>query len=113
MAWYLFGAGKGRPVANIAITLPGCSTSVPSGAFGAAHPAGRSVGRASAVARRRRPVVQGVAYFIVIALGTTMYDAVGYLAGSRIGKTPAHRRQPQQDARGPRRRAWSPPSSPS
>jgi phosphatidate cytidylyltransferase len=46
------------------------------------------------------PAIQGVAYFIVVALGTTMYDAVGYLAGSRIGKTPLSAASPNKTLEG-------------
>jgi len=97
MAWYLFGAGKGRPVANMAITLFGVFYVGALGAFGAlilrAGPWAGSVPSAD-------PVVQGVAYFIVIALGTTMYDAVGYLAGSRIGRTPLSAASPNKTLEG-------------
>ena len=97
MAWYLFGAGKGRPVANMAITLFGVFYIGALGAFGAL------ILRAGAWANQLPTgdvVVQGVAYFIVIALGTTMYDAVGYLAGSRIGKTPLIAASPNKTLEG-------------
>lgn len=97
MAWYLFGAGKGRPVANMAITVFGVFYVGALGAFGALIlRAGPWAGSASSA----EPVVQGVAYFIVIALGTTMYDAVGYLAGSRIGKTPLSAASPNKTLEG-------------
>ena len=95
MAWYLFGAGKGRPVANMAITLFGVVYVGAMGAYGAlilrAGPWADAPGSTE---------VQGVAFFIVIALGTTMYDAVGYLAGSRIGKTPLSAASPNKTREG-------------
>jgi phosphatidate cytidylyltransferase len=97
MAWYLFGAGKGRPVANMAITLFGVFYIAALGSFGAL------ILRAGPWANQAPGadlVVQGVAYFIVIALGTTMYDAVGYLAGSRIGKTPLSAASPNKTLEG-------------
>jgi phosphatidate cytidylyltransferase len=97
MAWYLFGAGKGRPVANMAITLFGVFYIAALGGYGALIL--RSGPWANVVATGE-PVVQGVAYFIVIALGTTMYDAVGYLAGSRIGKTPLSAASPNKTREG-------------
>ncbi len=97
MAWYLFGAGKGRPVANMAITLFGVFYVGALGAFGALI---LRAGPWANVAPSADPAIQGVAYFIVIALGTTMYDAVGYLAGSRIGKTPLSEASPNKTLEG-------------
>ena len=97
MAWYLFGAGKGRPVANMAITLFGVFYIAGLGAYGALI---LRAGPWANVESVGEPVVQGVAYFIVIALGTTMYDAVGYLAGSRIGRTPLSAASPNKTREG-------------
>jgi phosphatidate cytidylyltransferase len=97
MAWYLFGAGKGRPVANMAITLFGVFYIAALGGYGALI---LRSGPWANVVSTGEPVVQGVAYFIVIALGTTMYDAVGYLAGSRIGKTPLSAASPNKTREG-------------
>jgi phosphatidate cytidylyltransferase len=97
MAWYLFGAGKGRPVANMAITLFGVFYIGALGAYGALI---LRAGPWANEAVTADPAIQGVAYFIVIALGTTMYDAVGYLAGSRIGKTPLSAASPNKTREG-------------
>ncbi len=92
MAWYLFGAGKGRPVANIAITLAGIVYVAVTGAYaalilriGPLEPGGAN---------------KGVQLFILIALGTTMCDVGGYLLGSRIGRTPLSAASPNKTREG-------------
>lgn len=91
MAWYLFGAGRGRPVANIAITLAGV---LYVGVLG---------GYAALLLRVGPPVAEsnkGVQLFILIALGTTMGDVGGYLLGSRVGRTPLSAASPNKTREG-------------
>lgn len=92
MAWYLFGAGRGRPVANIAITLTGIVYVAVTGAY-------------AALILRIGPIEagganKGVQLFILIALGTTMCDVGGYLLGSRIGRTPLSAASPNKTREG-------------
>jgi len=94
MGWYLFGAGKGRPVANIAITLAGVLYIGVLGSFASL------ILRAGPWPGGDSPDDQGVRMFILIALGTTMCDVGGYLLGSRIGKTPLSEASPNKTREG-------------
>ncbi len=95
LAWYLFGAGKGRPVANMAITWAGVLYVGALGAYGALIlRAGPWLNVASDTTDR------GVQYFILIAFGTTICDVVGYLLGSKIGKTPLSAASPNKTREG-------------
>ena len=95
MAWYLFGAGKGRPVANIAITLAGILYVAVLGSY------------ASLILRSgpwpglpRTTIDQGIPLFIIVGVGTTMYDVAGYLLGSRVGKRPLSAASPNKTVEG-------------
>ncbi len=95
LAWYLFGAGKGRPVANMAITWAGVLYVGALGAYGAlilrAGPWLNVPGNTGD---------KGVQYFILIAFGTTISDVAGYLLGSKIGKTPLSAASPNKTREG-------------
>jgi phosphatidate cytidylyltransferase len=95
MSWYLFGVGTGRAVANIAISLAGVVYVGLLGSYGAL------ILRAGPWANvPTSATVQGVSYFILIALGTTTYDAVGYLVGSKIGRTALSAASPNKTSEG-------------
>lgn len=98
MAWYLFGAGKGRPVANIAITLAGVFYVGGLGAYGALLL--RAGAWANVAPEPGDVVTQGVAYFLLVAFGTTVCDIGGYLLGSKIGKTPLSAASPNKTREG-------------
>jgi len=100
MAWYLFGAGKGRPVANIAITLASVFYVGGLGAYGALLLRAGAWANVVPEAGATEPVTQGVAYFLLVAFGTTVCDVAGYLLGSRIGKTPLSAASPNKTREG-------------
>lgn len=98
MGWYLFGAGKGRPVANIAITLTGVFYVGALGAYSALLL--RAGPWANVAPEAGDPVTQGVAYLLLIGIGTTICDVAGYLLGSKIGKTPLSEASPNKTREG-------------
>jgi phosphatidate cytidylyltransferase len=94
LGWYLFGAGRGRPVANIAITLMAVLYVGVLGSYGAL------LLRAGPWPGSGTTANQGVSFFILVALGTTIYDAAGYLLGSRFGHTPLSAASPNKTREG-------------
>lgn len=95
MAWYLFGAGKGRPVANIAITWAGVLYVGAMGAYAALLLRAGPWANDPASGTNR-----GVQYVILIAVGTVVCDVAAYLLGSKIGKTPLSAASPNKTVEG-------------
>jgi phosphatidate cytidylyltransferase len=94
MAWYLFGAGRGRPLPNIAVTLLGVVYVGVLGSYAAL------LLRAGPWPGTGTTTDQGVPLFILIAVGTAIYDAAGYLLGSRLGRTPLSAASPNKTREG-------------
>jgi phosphatidate cytidylyltransferase len=98
LAWYLFGIGKGRPVPNIAVTMLGIVYVGFLGSYGAlilrAGP-WPGTGAGDAV-----PVNQGIPLAILVVVGTELYNAGGYLLGSRLGRTPLSSASPSKTREG-------------
>jgi CDP-diglyceride synthetase len=94
MAWYLFGAGRGRPLPNIAVTLLGVVYVGVLGSYAAL------LLRAGPWPGSGTTIDQGVPLFILIAVGTAIYDAAGYLLGSRLGRTPLSAASPNKTREG-------------
>jgi phosphatidate cytidylyltransferase len=94
MAWYLFGAGRGRPLPNIAVTILGVVYVGVLGSYAAL------LLRAGPWPGSGTTVDQGVPFFVLIAVGTAIYDAAGYLLGSRLGRTPLSAASPNKTREG-------------
>jgi CDP-diglyceride synthetase len=94
MAWYLFGAGRGRPVPNIAVTMLGIVYIGVLGSFGAL------ILRAGPWPGTGTGVEQGIPLIILVIIGTELYDAGGYLLGSRLGRTPLSAASPNKTREG-------------
>jgi CDP-diglyceride synthetase len=98
MAWYLFGAGRGRPVPNIAVTMLGIVYVGVLGSFAALIlRAGPWPGTWSGAGER---IEQGIPLIILVVIGTELYDAGGYLLGSRLGRTPLSAASPNKTREG-------------
>ena len=94
MAWYLFGAGRGRPVPNIAVTMLGIVYVGLLGSFAAL------ILRAGPWPGSGGTVDQGIPLVILVVIGTELYDAGGYLLGSRLGRTPLSAASPNKTREG-------------
>jgi phosphatidate cytidylyltransferase len=94
MAWYLFGSGRGRPVPNIAVTMLGIVYIGVLGSFAAL------ILRAGSWPGTVSDVDQGIPLVILVVIGTELYDAGGYLLGSRLGRTPLSAASPNKTREG-------------
>jgi CDP-diglyceride synthetase len=94
MAWYLFGAGRGRPVPNIAITMLGVVYVGMLGSYGAL------ILRAGPWPASGTAAEQGIPLIILVIVGTEIYNAGGYLLGSRLGRTPLSAASPSKTREG-------------
>jgi phosphatidate cytidylyltransferase len=94
MAWYLFGAGRGRPVPNVAVTMLGILYVGVLGSYAAL------ILRAGPWPGTPPGVDQGIPLVILVIVGTEIYNAGGYLFGSRLGRTPLSAASPSKTREG-------------
>jgi phosphatidate cytidylyltransferase len=94
LAWYLFGAGKGRAVPNIAVTLLGVVYVGVLGSFASL------ILRAGPWPNTATTTDQGIPLVVLVIVGTAIYDAGGYLLGSRLGRTPLSAVSPSKTREG-------------
>jgi phosphatidate cytidylyltransferase len=94
MAWYLFGVGKGRPVPNIAVTVLGIVYVGVLGSYAAL------ILRTGPWPGTAPGIDQGIPLVILVVVGTEVYNAGGYLFGSRLGRTPLSAASPSKTREG-------------
>ena len=75
LLWFMFRAGPGRPVVNVAMTIGGFAY----------------VGGLAGFAGLMLSYSDGIGLLLGLALCVIAYDAAGYLVGTRFGRTPLAR----------------------